>query len=173
MVPGSTFRYGSHFWQATFSPRLSSRHPIEAAAMPFPREETTPPVSKMYLAILFYPLRHRGVEQLANSREVLGRIHSPGFELGLHHADSIAVFEGAQLLEPLRPFQRPHRQRGISQQEIPPVHVKTDVLEMRSGPGLVALVRNGTPRKVNGVAVAAGHHFDHVGVGNFAVSHSV
>src|SRR5271170_709066 len=29
-------------------PRLSSRQPIEAAATPFPREETTPPVTKMY-----------------------------------------------------------------------------------------------------------------------------
>src|ERR1700683_380287 len=29
-------------------PRLSSRQPMEAAATPFPREETTPPVTKMY-----------------------------------------------------------------------------------------------------------------------------
>jgi hypothetical protein len=32
----------------TRRPRLSSRQPIEAAATPFPREETTPPVTKMY-----------------------------------------------------------------------------------------------------------------------------
>src|ERR1700733_15009466 len=48
MVSGSTLRYGSHFWRVTFRPRLSSRHPIEAAATPFPSEETTPPVTKMY-----------------------------------------------------------------------------------------------------------------------------
>ena len=39
--------YGSNFWMATFSPRETSRRPMEAAAMPFPREETTPPVTKM------------------------------------------------------------------------------------------------------------------------------
>src|SRR5262249_43864274 len=49
MVPGSTFRYGSNFIRLTLSPRLSSRQPIEAAAKPFPRDETTPPVTKMYL----------------------------------------------------------------------------------------------------------------------------
>src|SRR5215469_793318 len=34
----------------TFIPRLSSRHPIEAAAKPLPNEDTTPPVTKMYFA---------------------------------------------------------------------------------------------------------------------------
>src|ERR1700691_1492606 len=50
MVPGSTFRYGSNFCSETVRPRLSSRHPIDAAAMPLPSEETTPPVTKMNLA---------------------------------------------------------------------------------------------------------------------------
>src|SRR5580704_11917702 len=50
MVPGSTFKYGSNFIRLTFSPRLSSRHPIEAAASPLPNEDTTPPVTKMYFA---------------------------------------------------------------------------------------------------------------------------
>src|ERR1700684_3341396 len=53
MVPGSTFRYGSHFGRVTLRPRLSSKQPIEAAATPLPREETTPPVTKMY----FGPVR--------------------------------------------------------------------------------------------------------------------
>src|SRR5215471_10462791 len=34
----------------TLSPRLSRRHPIEAAASPLPNEDTTPPVTKMYFA---------------------------------------------------------------------------------------------------------------------------
>src|SRR5689334_12478858 len=34
----------------TFRPRLSSRQPMEAAARPLPREDTTPPVTKMYFA---------------------------------------------------------------------------------------------------------------------------
>src|SRR5579864_2384884 len=50
MVPGSTFRYGSNFIRLTFSPRLSSRHPNDAAASPLPKEDTTPPVTKMYFA---------------------------------------------------------------------------------------------------------------------------
>jgi hypothetical protein len=32
------------------SPRLSSRQPMEAAASPLPKEDTTPPVTKMYFA---------------------------------------------------------------------------------------------------------------------------
>src|SRR5216684_5917840 len=50
MVPGSTFRYGSNFMRLTFSPRLSSRLPMEAAASPLPSEDTTPPVTKRYFA---------------------------------------------------------------------------------------------------------------------------
>src|SRR5258708_38673890 len=47
MVPGSTLMYGSNFWSCTSSPRATSRRPIDAAAMPLPRDETTPPVMKM------------------------------------------------------------------------------------------------------------------------------
>ena len=39
--------YGSNFCSATFSPRATSRRPIEAAAMPLPSDETTPPVTNM------------------------------------------------------------------------------------------------------------------------------
>src|SRR3954464_4256479 len=39
--------YGSNFWRATFSPGETSSLPIDAAAMPLPSEETTPPVTKM------------------------------------------------------------------------------------------------------------------------------
>ncbi len=35
----------------TLRPRLLRRQPREAAVMPFPREETTPPVTKMNLAM--------------------------------------------------------------------------------------------------------------------------
>src|SRR5580700_6425884 len=50
MVPGSTLRYGSNFIMLTRSPRLSSRQPMEAAARPLPRLDTTPPVTKTYFA---------------------------------------------------------------------------------------------------------------------------
>src|SRR4051794_6024382 len=38
--------YGSNFWSVTERPRETRRRPIEAAAMPLPRAETTPPVTK-------------------------------------------------------------------------------------------------------------------------------
>src|SRR5580700_5605307 len=50
MVPGSTFRYGSNFIMLTRRPRLSSRQPMEAAAKPLPKLDTTPPVTKTYFA---------------------------------------------------------------------------------------------------------------------------
>src|SRR4029078_10988713 len=50
IVPGSTFRYGSNFWSWTRSPRAFSRRPSEAATIPFPSAETTPPVTKTYFA---------------------------------------------------------------------------------------------------------------------------
>src|SRR6185503_2095164 len=51
IVPGSTLIYGSSLISATRRPRLSSKHPIDDAARPFPRLETTPPVTKIYLGI--------------------------------------------------------------------------------------------------------------------------
>src|SRR5215210_8877470 len=52
MVPGSTLIYGSNFCIVTLSPRSTRRRPKEAAAMPFPSEDTTPPVTKMYFVEL-------------------------------------------------------------------------------------------------------------------------
>src|SRR5690348_11860286 len=48
IVPGSTFRYGSNFWSWTRRPRALSSRPSDAATMPFPSAETTPPVTKTY-----------------------------------------------------------------------------------------------------------------------------
>src|SRR5581483_12243270 len=49
IVPGSTFRYGSNFCSWTRSPRAFSRRPSDAATIPLPSAETTPPVTKTYL----------------------------------------------------------------------------------------------------------------------------
>src|SRR6478672_7899764 len=51
IVPGSTLRYGSSFCMTTRRPRAVSRLPRLAAVRPLPREETTPPVTKMCLVI--------------------------------------------------------------------------------------------------------------------------
>src|SRR5947209_9900320 len=48
IVPGSTFRYGSNFWSWTRRPRALSSRPSEAATIPLPSADTTPPVTKTY-----------------------------------------------------------------------------------------------------------------------------
>src|ERR1700756_671740 len=48
IVPGSTLRYGSNFWSWTRRPRALSSRPSDAATIPFPRADTTPPVTKTY-----------------------------------------------------------------------------------------------------------------------------
>src|ERR1700757_3389057 len=48
IVPGSTLRYGSNFWSWTRRPRALSRRPSDAATIPSPRADTTPPVTKTY-----------------------------------------------------------------------------------------------------------------------------
>src|SRR6266404_5023534 len=45
MVPGSTLMYGSSLTIAILRPRASRIAPREAAAMPLPNEDTTPPVT--------------------------------------------------------------------------------------------------------------------------------
>src|SRR3990172_6260962 len=62
MVPGSTLIYGSNFWMVTRSPRSTRRRPSDAAAMPFPREDTTPPVTNTNLVccMLSASLRREG-----------------------------------------------------------------------------------------------------------------
>src|SRR5579862_2706833 len=48
IVPGSTLRYGSNFCNCTRRPRAFSSRPSEAATIPLPRADTTPPVTKTY-----------------------------------------------------------------------------------------------------------------------------
>ncbi len=46
MVPGSTFKYGSSLITETRKPLDMRSLPKDAATIPFPRELTTPPVTK-------------------------------------------------------------------------------------------------------------------------------
>src|SRR4051812_40335904 len=55
MVPGSTFRYGSSFWIVSLRPRASSSEPMEAEASPLPRDDTTPPETKMNFVFFAAP----------------------------------------------------------------------------------------------------------------------
>src|SRR3989338_6244073 len=93
MVPGSTFRYGSHFIRMTRRPRASRILPMEAEAMPLPRLETTPPVMKMYLGILLL------FQKLPGQHQVFRRVHAHGVELRFDDPDLVALFERQQLLE--------------------------------------------------------------------------
>src|SRR4051794_9099532 len=110
IVPGSTFRYGSNFCSVTFRPRLSSRQPIDAAAIPLPSEETTPPVTKIYLAMSFRVL-HGRLEQMRYPLQIRRRIDPQGFVLRLHHPYRVPVLERPQLLQPLGLLERTHRHR--------------------------------------------------------------
>src|SRR5215213_10254499 len=51
IVPGSTFRYGSSLIRVTLRPRDSRIAASDAAAMPLPSEDTTPPVTKTNLVM--------------------------------------------------------------------------------------------------------------------------
>src|SRR6476659_7624654 len=51
IVPGSTLMYGSSLRLVTRTPREVRIAARDAAAMPFPREETTPPVTKTNLVM--------------------------------------------------------------------------------------------------------------------------
>src|SRR5436189_6482620 len=70
MVPGSTLMYGSNFCSRMRRPRCSSNMPIEAQVSPLPRELTTPPVTKMCLAIRWCRLDH-----LFQRRKPMGHAH--------------------------------------------------------------------------------------------------
>src|SRR5271163_2847306 len=147
MVPGSTFRYGSNFCSVTLRPRLSSRQPMLAAAIPFPSEETTPPVTKMYLAILVG--HHEFLKQPRYPLPILRRIHAERFIFGLHHADLEPVFKRPQLLQTFRPLERPHRQIRITQQKIPPVHIKAYMFETKRHLTVRSHMRNRGTGEIN------------------------
>ena len=51
----------------------------------------------------------------------------------------ITVLERAQLLQALGLLERTDRQIGIAQQEIAPVHIQPDVLEVTSGDATLAV----------------------------------
>src|ERR1700730_9796004 len=78
IVPGSTLRYGSHFCRVTLKPRLSRRQPIEEAATPFPSEETTPPVTKIYFGAI-----------------LIARVALPGL-FALHRSDVHIIIVGTR-----------------------------------------------------------------------------
>ena len=52
--------WGSTFISDTESPLDSNKAPIDAAAIPLPSDDTTPPVIKMYLVFAIIKVEHDG-----------------------------------------------------------------------------------------------------------------
>src|SRR4051812_21261451 len=98
---------------------------MDAAAMPFPSDETTPPVTKICLAIRNSGLDRGlpGANQFPNALQIARRIHSQRFVIGLDHADFVTVFERSQLFQSLLSLERPHRKTRVTHQKIPSVNI--------------------------------------------------
>src|SRR5215218_632224 len=80
IVPGSTLMYGSSFCSWTVRPRATSNRPIDAAAMPFPSEDTTPPVTKMKRVVPFEGAS--GMRLIPSDRVYLPQQRSSFYESG-------------------------------------------------------------------------------------------
>src|SRR5436190_17094721 len=154
MVPGSTLMYGSNFCSVTLYPWPSSRQPIDAAARPLPSEDTTPPVTKIYLVVRpsiwlmvlsLSPLTRRGRRQKATHVfKILGRVDANRIVRRFNRLDPDAVFERAQLLQGLGALERRGFEGGQHQEGAPAKRVQADMSIERGPPAArVAQARNG------------------------------
>src|SRR6184192_4381766 len=121
--------YGSNFWIVTRRPRSTSSRPSEAAAMPFPSEETTPPVTKTY----FVELTDSPPSADGSTAALRGagprRCRPRGRRrIEQRHADRDPVQQRPQLLQALRALLRHRRQLHPPLQCLARVSVHTDVL---------------------------------------------
>src|SRR3990170_5129022 len=98
IVPGSTFRYGSNFWALTERPRDFSRRPSDAATIPLPSAETTPPVTNTYLATGSNRSRLRGRTDDAGP-SALGKRREELRAAG-HALELLTTQEVVELLDP-------------------------------------------------------------------------
>src|SRR6476660_2163284 len=151
MVPGSTLMYGSNFCIVTPSPRSTNSRPNEAAAMPFPREETTPPVTKMYLVALgaeVIALPLKCVPMGFRPSKVVRRIHARLRRLGQpRDTDAESLVERPELLQPLGLLGRTRRGRHPPGQRGAGVHIDPQVLPVEAVGriGRLATVGDGRP----------------------------
>src|SRR6187549_989639 len=114
MVPGSTLMYGSNFISVTEKPRASRMAPTEDAATPLPREETTPPVMKMNLVAMQFPLGKTpwsdAFQDGFHPLQVFRRVHARRPSVDDQDPDRNAVLQGPELLQRFAPLQRRGRQ---------------------------------------------------------------
>src|SRR5579884_27952 len=138
---------------------------MEAAAIPFPNDETTPPVMKMYLAMNAgtYPLRR--LKSFSYAIQILRCVHPKRFVFGLYHPDAVTILQGAKLFQALRLFERPNCQVRVAQQKIAPVDIKTHMLiKISAAATAIALIGNRTARKIDRIPNKIGHDFHYVRV---------
>src|SRR5687767_13354053 len=132
--------YGSNFWSATFRPRATSSRPIEAAAMPLPSEETTPPVTKMNFVVwcraLGCIIQSSGLFRARETVPIRVRASKVFFRIDAaprritydRDAHRHARGKWPQLLESLNLLQWVGRQRDPPGEGVAGVRVHTDVL---------------------------------------------
>src|SRR5690606_7646534 len=131
--------YGSNFWIVTRRPRSTSSRPIDAAAMPFPRDDTTPPMMKMYLVgcrlcsliarlsscVLFTS------QLLLRPLRVSECVHATFGIRDDADSDRQSRVQRPELLQPLDPLERRFRQRPPPEKNVRPVRVQPDVTQVR------------------------------------------
>src|SRR5262249_17455410 len=139
----------------TLRPRASRSAPSDAAASPFPSEETTPPVTKMNLVfprstmMTSSPLPPRRRRLSPGPGKVLSSIYLKRWRHGRHHPDCVTIFERAELFEFFDSLQHPLRQGREPQQELAPIGVYADVPQRDGGNCFrVARIRNRRARKI-------------------------
>src|SRR4051812_49044425 len=132
-----------------------------AAARPLPRDDTTPPVMKMYLGVrsMILSTGCGGREQLAHLLQVFRGVHFERFVRGFDDLDADAVLQGAQLLERLGSLERGGLEGGQHQQDAAAIRVEADMsIERRPAAARVADVRNRGAREIQGKAAAIDDH---------------
>ena len=166
--------YGSNFSIETRSPRSTSSRPSDAAAMPLPSDETTPPVTKMYLVDLgasrglhrSHPVVNAVQSRFARSRSssvsIPGRTGSPisATPIGTPAASGRNCSSRSICSSALSGHHNPLHQRT----EFVRVHpdVLPDASALQLGVCSVTQERNRRSRKIHGSAVVGSDNLDDV-----------
>src|SRR4051794_31870188 len=100
-----------------------------ADASPLPREDTTPPVMKMYLGVrsMILSAGCGRRQQLPHLFQVFGRVHFERFVVRFDRFDADAVLERAQLLQRLGPLERRGLEGGEHEQDAAAIGVEADM----------------------------------------------
>jgi len=143
---------------------------MDAEASPFPREETTPPVTKMYFTPDDWLLVLRILGGVTGGKEsfqlwnLFRGIESDGMIFGQDNADAGAVFKGAELLELFRLFKQAGRPTDELFEEIAAVAVEAHVPQGREGVGAGPEEGKGTAGEIESVSLPIDDDLHDVGV---------